>query len=377
MAEPTPSTELAQIERPASTAVMTPEQYDSTSRMAKALAHSGTFKDIGKDDWSKALARILLGADLGMSPTQALMGIDIVKGNPQIRGVALGRMVRQSAKRPTATGESYDYAVLDRGFEPGAEYAVVALYRRDEDGQWPRVEDEAGETFPTAVGPVTIAQGKKLPAFVEAFKLDQALKRKLVKTDSAWESQPEVMCVWRALSQIVRFEAPDVIGGMPVYTEADGLRAQTIGAGQGSGEGPGWGEMPLETVRLVMDVIERAKTLGHAGLSDTATIQQRLNGQTAEVVARWLTEQTAVLDGMPPEAEVVPDAVEAFVNGPDVSDEERAADLERQALDLMADSDSADAAGDEETARMLSDRASDLHDQAQAIRGGQTSMDIG
>jgi hypothetical protein len=105
---------------PASTAViMSPAQYESTWKMAKALAHSGSFKDIGRDDASKALARILLGADLGMSPTQSLMGIDIVKGNPQIRGVALGRMVRQSAKRPTPSGESYDYAVLDRGFRAG------------------------------------------------------------------------------------------------------------------------------------------------------------------------------------------------------------------------------------------------------------------
>jgi hypothetical protein len=128
---------------PASTAViMSPSQYESTWKMSKALASSGSFKDIGREEGSKALARILLGADLGMSPTQALLGIDIVKGNPQIRGVALGRMVRNSAKRPTPTGESYDYAVLDRGFTPGEEYAVVALYRRDDDGQWPTVEGE-------------------------------------------------------------------------------------------------------------------------------------------------------------------------------------------------------------------------------------------
>jgi hypothetical protein len=164
----------AVIERPASTALMTPDQFDSTWRMSKALAASGSFKDIGREDGSKALARIMLGADLGMSPTQALMGIDIVKGNPQIRGVALGRMVRNSAKRPTPTGESYDYAVLDRSFEKDKESATVALYRRGEDGQWPVVEAEEGETFPTILGPVTIKKGRRLPEAVEAFAIDQA-----------------------------------------------------------------------------------------------------------------------------------------------------------------------------------------------------------
>jgi hypothetical protein len=310
MADPTNSQALAPvIERPASTAIMTPEQFDSTWRMSKALAQSGSFKDIRADEQGAkmALARIMLGADLGMSPTQALMGIDIVKGNPQIRGVALGRMVRLTAKRPTPSGESYDYAVLDRGFMPDAEYAVVALYRRDEDGAWPYVEDAEGETFPTSVGPVTIRKGKRIPEAVEAFKLDQARKRNLIKSDGAWGTQPEVMCVWRALSQLVRFYAPDVIGGMPVYTEADGLRATpNLSEGQGSGEGPGWGDMDDDLVEAIMDVIARAKAIGHGGLSDEPTIQQRLNGQPRERVHTWIVDAGIALDQMEPkDADVV------------------------------------------------------------------------
>jgi hypothetical protein len=310
MADPTSSQALAPvIERPASTAIMTPEQFDSTWRMSKALAQSGSFKDIRADEQGAkmALARIMLGADLGMSPTQALMGIDIVKGNPQIRGVALGRMVRLTAKRPTPSGESYDYAVLDRGFAPDAEYAVVALYRRDEDGAWPYVEDAEGETFPTSVGPVTIRKGKRIPEAVEAFKLDQARKRNLIKSDGAWGTQPEVMCVWRALSQLVRFYAPDVIGGMPVYTEADGLRATpNVSEGQGSGEGPGWGDMEPDLIEAIQDVIRRAKAIGHGGLSDEPTIQQRLHGQPPERVHTWIVDAGIALDQMEPkDADVV------------------------------------------------------------------------
>jgi hypothetical protein len=297
---------------PASTAViMSPAQYESTWKMAKALAHSGSFKDIGRDDASKALARILLGADLGMSPTQSLMGIDIVKGNPQIRGVALGRMVRQSAKRPTPSGESYDYAVLDRGFEPGEEFAVVALYRRDDDGQWPWVEGDP-VTFPTIIGPVTIDTGQRYPEAVEAFRLDQARKRNLIKSDGAWGTQPEVMVVWRALSQLVRFYAPDVIGGVPVYTEADGF-PPPVAASQGDGSMPEW---TIDTAQRVKAeaIIERAKALGHHGYSEES-VRMALNGQTFSVIEQRLAQMDATLDqfrGQDAEpitdADVVPDA---------------------------------------------------------------------
>jgi hypothetical protein len=216
-------------------------------------------------------------------------------------------MVRLTAKRPTPSGESYDYAVLDRGFAPDAEYAVVALYRRDEDGAWPYVEDAEGETFPTSVGPVTIRKGKRIPEAVEAFKLDQARKRNLIKSDGAWGTQPEVMCVWRALSQLVRFYAPDVIGGMPVYTEADGLRATpNVSEGQGSGEGPGWGDMEPDLIEAIQDVIRRAKAIGHGGLSDEPTIQQRLHGQPPERVHTWIVDAGIALDQMEPkDADVV------------------------------------------------------------------------
>jgi hypothetical protein len=379
----TPGT--AMIERPASTALMTPEQFDSTWRMSKALAKSGSFKDIGRaglsgpaldGEASKALARIMLGADLGMSPTQALMGIDIVKGNPQIRGVALGRMVRLTAKRPTPSGESYDFAVLDRGFEKDKEYATVALYRRDEDGRWPIVEAEDGETFPTIAGPVTIAKGKKLPEAVEAFVLDQAKKRGLIKTDGAWSTQPEVMCVWRALSQLVRFYAPDVIGGMPVYTEADGLRETRPGAGVGSGEAPEWRGLSPEQIERAETVFAMARERGHAGLADPVR-RMELNGQPADVIDARLVAWRAELDAMPviQDAEVVTES-ESLPNDPDA--------LEAEALNLMAEHDALiEGPGDEfkppaenyARAEALAQKAEALHARATELRGEQGTFE--
>jgi hypothetical protein len=360
----------AVIERPASTALMTPDQFDSTWRMSKALAASGSFKDIGREDGSKALARIMLGADLGMSPTQALMGIDIVKGNPQIRGVALGRMVRNSAKRPTPTGESYDYAVLDRSFEKDKESATVALYRRGEDGQWPVVEAEEGETFPTILGPVTIKKGRRLPEAVEAFAIDQARKRGLLKTDkpdSAWASQPEVMCVWRALSQLVRFYAPDVIGGMPVYTEADGLRDVQPGAGVGSGEAPEWRGLTDEQIAAAERVFAKAREVGHAGLADEASRRMELNGQPPEVVEARIAAWGAEVQKMPviADAVVVPEGEK-----PDAQEPETPESLEADALALLARADAAEADGEGAAAARLQEQAEELHARAETLRGG-------
>lgn len=389
MAGPTQHTDApstALVPSSASAVLMAAGKFDEVWRMSKALAQSGSFKDIGraglmppdvlKVEASKALARIMLGADLGMSPTQALMGIDIVKGNPQIRGVALGRMVRES--------EQYDYAVLDRDFTEGAESATVALYRRDESGAWPVVEDEEGETFPTSVGPVTIRKGKRLPEAVEAFKLDQAKKRGLVKTDGAWDTQPEVMVVWRALSQLVRFYAPDVIGGMPVYTEADGLRPEVIG-GEDASE-PGWQGLSPEQIEAVERMMARAAEVEHAGLADRHTAQRVLNGKTPEQVTAWLesarieiidaeAKRAASVDGTA--EEVKPDAGEAFVDGPAVSDAERADELDRRADVAGEQAQEAADRGDDDEAAALSAESDGLRQEAEAIRSGQTTLGLG
>jgi hypothetical protein len=47
------------------------------------------------------MAKILLGADLGLTPTQALMNIDVVEGNARVRSNQLAAWVRQH--------KDYDY----------------------------------------------------------------------------------------------------------------------------------------------------------------------------------------------------------------------------------------------------------------------------
>ncbi len=59
---------------------------------------------------------------------------------------------------------------------------------------------------------------------MEEFSIEDARRAQLVKTDKAksgWMAYPKNMLFWRCISNAVKMHAPDLLGGMPVYTEAD------------------------------------------------------------------------------------------------------------------------------------------------------------
>lgn len=253
---------------------MSDDEISRVWRLSKALAASGMFKDVSQA--AQAFGRILLGRDLGLSPTQALMSIDVVRGNVQLRGTLLLAFVR---KHP-----DYDYRVTEHTDEA----ATVVIYRHGE---------EEG---------------------VARFTIEDAKRAGLVKDASAWQHHPGNMCLWRAASNAVKFFAPDLLGGIPVYTEADSFEEpKAIGDGEGSGEAPSWPEdMDPALVILVEGTIARAKKLGHAGLADEATVRMRLAGQPESVVTAWLAEADEELTALEPvDADVVEDLGEGMVSG--------------------------------------------------------------
>jgi hypothetical protein len=84
------------VQRPsgfASIDLISGDNFERVERVATGLAQSGVFKDVTSTQ--NAMAKILLGADLGLTPTQALMNLDVVEGNARVRSVLLGAWVRQ------------------------------------------------------------------------------------------------------------------------------------------------------------------------------------------------------------------------------------------------------------------------------------------
>jgi hypothetical protein len=259
-------------------AILSDDEIAQMWRVAKSLAASGMFKDVTQAE--QAFGRMIVGRDLGLTAAQSLMGLDVVRGNLMMRGTLLGRFVRQSTE--------YDYAVTARSKEKGQESATVTIYRRDEDGRFPRDAD-----------------GRKVPEGEETFTIDDARRMGLVKTGSAWDTLPAVMVVWRALAQAVRLYAPDLLGGIPVYTEADSLQElPRVASGEGDGSEPGWVGVSAPQVKALEAMIASAREKGHAGLSDRATLQMRIAGQTPAFVDRQLAAWGEELAAFTP----VPDA---------------------------------------------------------------------
>jgi hypothetical protein len=251
--------------------IMSADQFDQTWRLAVALVKSHMFKDVATEN--QAFARILLGADLGLSPTQALMNLDVVEGNARIRSVLLAAWVRKS--------EDYDYKVVEHD---ALHCAIEFFYKGEMEGR-------------------------------SEFSIEDATLAGLVKPDkprSAWMAHPRNMLWARAMSNGVRWYCPDLTGGIPVYTEADEFVESTaveIGQGEGDGSVPEWSGFMAdgalhgdeEREARVGGLVAWAESKNLPLFGDLATVRMRLNGQSVEVVDEWIAaaeeQKAAVEDG--------------------------------------------------------------------------------
>lgn len=314
--------------------VLSDDEIRRTWRLSSALAASGMFKDARQPEL--AFAKVLLGRDLGISATRALTGIDIVKGNVQLRGVLLLAFVRES--------RTYDYRIVSLDWDnedEALQHATLRFFQVHADGSREALEPDI------------------------TFTMAMARKQGNVKPDSAWMTARRNMLVWRAASDGVKFHCPDLLGGVPVYVEGelDNLRGE-IGAGSGTGEARG-----IELGPEVEAVIARATVLGHAGLADRASIETQLGDQPPWKFQEFVRAATLELDGMPQDAEVVDPADEP--NGGLVPD---VAGMRAQASALADEADAHDADGNADKAEAVRDQATAIMREVEILESGQTSM---
>lgn len=264
---PDDSTELA-VRAPMNVATMTDQEIDRLYRISKGLALSGMFKDARQAD--QAFTKILLGRDLGLSPTQAMTGIHIVEGKPQVAATTLAMFVKQT--------DGCDYRVREH-----TEEACSIEFFQDGD----------------SLG-------------ISSFTIQEARKAGLVRPRSPWENYPRNMLFARAMSNGVKWFVPQATAGIPVYYEGEIVEEATLSEGVGTGE-PADVELPAE----VEAVLTRAEALGHTAVADRGSAAMAANTQMpAEDIEQWVTMATSVLDGYEldqardemTEAEVVPDA---------------------------------------------------------------------
>lgn len=244
--------------------LMNDEEIRRTWRVSQALAASGMFKDARQAE--QAFAKILLGRDLGLSPTQAMTGINIVEGKPEIAAVTLASFVRRR--------DGYEYKVVEHTVEKCSIEFIV-------DGE---------------------VRG------VSEFTMEDAEKAELTKPTrsghpSNYVKYPRNMLFARAMSNGIKWFVPEVTRGIPVYHEGEVYQA-AIEAPRAAAEAM---QLPAELAELVQraHAIDsrtwRANEVGaRLPLPTDDSYQAAVDGLVREIKA-WLDENE------PQEAEVVSD----------------------------------------------------------------------
>lgn len=138
---------------------------DDVARVSKLLADSGYFADAR--DAAQAGVKVLAGHEMGIGPFAAMAGIHVIKGKPTIGAGLMASAVKRSNK--------YDYRVL----EHSRETCRIQFLQHGE------------------------------PIGVSEFTLEDAKAAGLLGNDS-WKKAPRNMLFARALSNGVRWYAPDV-----------------------------------------------------------------------------------------------------------------------------------------------------------------------
>jgi hypothetical protein len=233
-------------------AVLSDDEIRRLYRLAEGLAASGVFKDAQQA--KEAFAKLVIGRDLGLSPAQSMQGLYFVKGAIQIAYPMLGSFVRQHP--------DYDYSVEDHT----AETCTIVFYRHGEE------------------------EGRS------AYTLAEAKTAGLVKDGSGWKTAPRNMLFARAMSNGVKWYAPDVLGGLPVYVEGEFVDRPALTAGSDAEP------VGLKLGPKVDALIARAADLGHAGLANRAAVEMTLGSRSPAVVNAWVAQATAELDALEPQA---------------------------------------------------------------------------
>lgn len=162
-----------------SLAIIQPDELDTIQRTGRILAASGYFD--GKGESPQAIAmmatKILAGRELGFGPFASVNGIHIINGKPSVGANLMATAVKASGR--------YTYKVR----ELSAKVCRLEFFER------------VGENWETAgISEYTIEEA---PADLKA--------------KPVWKAYPKNMLFARAISNGVRWFAPDVFGGNAIY----------------------------------------------------------------------------------------------------------------------------------------------------------------
>lgn len=166
---------------------------DEAYRLAKNLAIASLMPDALRGKASDVFALLLYGQDLGLSPMQAIQGIYVVKGKPQLSGTTWIALARKAGHRV-------------RIIESTDERCTVEIVRADDP------QGAHRETF-------TLADAAK--AGLTHIKDGKAFLRDKHGNPLPWEAYTRTMLRNRAISNCAKFACPEVALGFGVEGDYD------------------------------------------------------------------------------------------------------------------------------------------------------------
>jgi hypothetical protein len=156
-----------------------PALIDAEMTLAKALAHSELLPKAYRQKPANVLWAISLGRALGLEPAIALTAVQVIDGQPSLSAQAQAALVRRAGHKLRVTGDDTE--------------AVAVLIRTDDPGY----EHTARWTIERARAAGLAGRG-------------------------AWRTYPAAMLQARAITEVVRAAASDVLLGIS-YTTVEEL----------------------------------------------------------------------------------------------------------------------------------------------------------
>jgi hypothetical protein len=161
--------------------------------LCKVLAHSSILPEALRGKPGNVLAIILYGQDLGMSPMQAIQGIYVVKGKPQLAGTTWLSLARGAGHKI-------------RFLEDADERCTIEITRRD-DPKHPHVE--------------TFTLQDAINAKLVSIKDGKLYARSAKGDPLPWELYTRTMIRNRAISNAAKAACPEVALGFAVEGDYD------------------------------------------------------------------------------------------------------------------------------------------------------------
>lgn len=173
------------------TGVIVPQTFTELMEYAKMLADSTLVPKDFQGKPGNIVIAIQMGAEVGLSPTQALQSIGVINGKPSIYGDGAAGLVR-SKGNPSLFKE---YEIGERGNDNWKEW-------NDDYGYACEIKRRGSEEITKRT--FTIADAKRAGLWGKA---------------GPWSSYPQRMLMMRARSWAMRDSHSDVLKGLAIYEE--------------------------------------------------------------------------------------------------------------------------------------------------------------